>query len=63
MTGRQSIYIDSLATGLGWHNGTYAAAAILDRSISHIQRKGMTAAEASQVIGELKAGRTPQSAQ
>lgn len=53
MTSKQMSYIESLARNAGYQSLYYAAAPILDRSISNIQRKGMTAAEASRVIDAL----------
>jgi len=55
MTSAQQRYIDSLARQAGYQSLYYAAAAILGRSISNMQKKGISKAEASQVIDALKA--------
>lgn len=55
MTSAQQRYIDSLARQAGYQSLYYAAAAILGRSISNMQKKGISKAEASQVIAALKA--------
>lgn len=47
--------MESLARKAGYQSAYYAAAKVLGRSISNIQRKGMTTSEASQVIDGLKA--------
>jgi hypothetical protein len=54
MTEAQRNYLASLAREAGYQSLYYAAAPILGRSVSNMQRKGLTKAEASRVIDALK---------
>lgn len=55
MTAKQQSFITRLARDGGYQSLYYAAAKHTGRSISNIQRKGLTAAEASTVIDALLA--------
>ena len=50
--------IDMLARDAGFQSGYYAAAKVLGRSISNLQRKGMTSTESDRVIAAIRSGET-----
>lgn len=50
---KQHSYITRLAGDRGYQSAYYAAAKYTDNSVSRIQRKGLTAREASAVIEAL----------
>jgi hypothetical protein len=55
-TDKQFGYISRLADQLGYEGRTawaYAASAVMGRSISNIERKGLTVREASEVLAAL----------
>ncbi len=63
-TAKQRNYISMLARQAGYADGVSAAAAILGRSRSKLQKKGLDLSEASEVISKLKqdAGEPPPAA-
>jgi hypothetical protein len=55
MTSKQQSYLARLAREHGYQSLYYAAAKYTGRSISNLQRKGLSVEEASKVIAALQA--------